>query len=93
MTGDDLLPEYNPECITMVTDLLTPDRVNFMWLSKNFSSECNTQEKWFGVNYSVHGKGQMLSQCKHVSLLSLLVMGYPYTLLRYFLPLLQASSR
>lgn len=47
--------EYNPECIAMVTNLLTPDRVNVMWLSKSFSAEHNVQEKWFGINYSIHG--------------------------------------
>ncbi len=55
LTGDNLLMEYDPECISMVTDLLTPDRVNIMWLSKNFNDECSTREEWFGINYSIHG--------------------------------------
>lgn len=62
LTGDDLLTEYNPECIAMVTDLLTPDRVNIMWLSKSFSEECNVQEKWFGIKYSLHGNSHVYRQ-------------------------------
>ena len=55
LTGDELLMEYDPECIAMVTNLLTPDRVSIMWLSKNFDNACSLREKWFGINYSIHG--------------------------------------
>ena len=55
LTGDDLLTEYDPECIAMVTSLLTPDKVNVIWLSKDFSAECDIKEKWFGIKYSVQG--------------------------------------
>ena len=55
LTGDDLLMDYDPECIAMVTNLLSPDGVNIMWLSKSFLSECSIQEKWFGIKYSIQG--------------------------------------
>ena len=46
----------------MVTNLLTPDRVNVMWLSKSFSKECDRQEEWFGINYSVQGVSLVLKR-------------------------------
>ena len=55
LTGDVLLMEYDPIIIAMLTDLLTFEHVNMLWVSKKFSSECDQKEKWFGINYSVHG--------------------------------------
>ena len=41
--------------ITMVTELLVPEKVNVMWSSQRFKGQCQLKEKWFGTSYSCEG--------------------------------------
>ena len=43
------------QVIASVQNQLTPERVNIMLLSKQFTEECHEREKWFGTLYSCEG--------------------------------------
>lgn len=51
LTGNHLMFEYNPELISSMQSLLTPERANVMLISKRLAAECSSRERWFGTHY------------------------------------------
>ena len=43
------------QVISMVTELIVPEKVNIVWSSRRFEGHCQMREKWFGTSYSCEG--------------------------------------
>ncbi len=54
-------PPPPPQVISSVQDLLVPETVNVMLISKRFANECRETEKWYGTKYS--SAGTLIQYC------------------------------
>ncbi|XP_043206057.1 insulin-degrading enzyme-like [Amphibalanus amphitrite] len=53
LSAEYITDKYDPEVLKKVTDLLNPDNVRMILVGKVYESECDSTERWYGVQYNV----------------------------------------